>query len=189
MRSILGRLGNSRIRTVRAAVLICGAAALVVSALFLGPASGASDKNNEPPLDEAELERAQLLFRHYCMDCHGPRLTGDDHDFTLLCPNVQGKDVDDYRETVREGDGDMPAFFVCDESPCECTSGGLEPCTNGHLEISIEDFILLTLHEATFPENEKEDKGPDFPEEEEDKGPDFPEDEDEDDDSDEDSDD
>ena len=74
MRSM--RLGDARIRTLRAAALVCGAAALVVSALFLGPVSGASDKNKEAPLDEAELERAQLLFRHYCMDCHGPRLTG-----------------------------------------------------------------------------------------------------------------
>ncbi len=153
MRSSVGRLGDGRIRTLRAAALICGAAALVMSALFLGPASGASDENTEAPLDPAELERAELLFRHYCMDCHGPRLTGDDHDFTLLCPNVQGKDVEDYRETVLEGDGDMPRFFIRPES-------------NGHLDITWEDFILLTLHEATFPENEKRDKDPSFPKDE-----------------------
>ena len=153
MRSSVGRLGDGRIRTLRAAALICGAAALVMSALFLGPASGASDENTEAPLNEAELERAELLFRHYCMDCHGPRVTGDDHDFTLRCPHVHGTDVEDYREVVLEGDGDMPQFFIRPES-------------NGHLDITWEDFILLTLHEATFPENEEEEET-EFPEDEE----------------------
>lgn len=87
--------------------------------------------------DPVIIKRARVLFRNYCMDCHGPKLTGEDFDKALLCPNVQGKDLDDYREVVQEGDGDMPAFLW-----------GME--SDGYLTLSFEDFLLLTEHETTF---------------------------------------
>ncbi len=87
--------------------------------------------------DPVKIKRARVLFRNYCMDCHGPKLTGEDFDKALLCPNVQGKDLDDYREVVQEGDGDMPAFLW-----------GME--SDGYLTLSSEDFLLLTEHETTF---------------------------------------
>ena len=83
------------------------------------------------------IKRARVLFRNYCMDCHGPKLTGEDFDKALLCPNVQGKDLGDYREVVQEGDGDMPAFLM-----------GIE--SDGYLTLSFKDFLLLTEHETTF---------------------------------------
>ncbi len=88
--------------------------------------------------DPVKIKRARVLFRNYCMDCHGPKLTGEDFDKALLCPNVQGKDLGDYREVVQEGDGDMPAFSV----------EGME--SDGYLTLSFEDFLLLTEHETTF---------------------------------------
>ena len=87
--------------------------------------------------DPVKIKRARVLFRNYCMDCNGPKLTGEDFDKALLCPNVQGKDLDDYREVVQEGDGDMPAFLW-----------GME--SDGYLTLSSEDFLLLTEHETTF---------------------------------------
>ncbi len=87
--------------------------------------------------DPATIKRARVLFRNYCMDCHGPKLTGEDFDKALLCPNVQGKDLGDYREVVQEGDGDMPAFLISLES-------------DGYLTLSFKDFLLLTEHETTF---------------------------------------
>lgn len=83
--------------------------------------------------------RAQALFRNYCMDCHGPKLTGEKFDKTLLCPNVQGKSADDYRKAVEDGPDVMPAFRV---SPSYVS--------DGNLLLSYDDFLLLTNHEATF---------------------------------------
>ncbi len=98
--------------------------------------------HDEPSLtfDFTEFEtikRARVLFRAYCMDCHGPKLAGKKFDETLLCPNVQGKDLGDYQEVVLEGDGDMPAFLISSES-------------DGYLDLTPEDFDLLTQHETTF---------------------------------------
>ncbi len=99
--------------------------------------------HDEPSLtfdfnDTAIIKRARVLFRAYCMDCHGPKLTGDEFDEALLCPDVQGKDVDDYREVVMEGEDDMPAFFTRAQR------------SDGYLDLSFEDFLLLTQHETTF---------------------------------------
>ncbi len=87
-----------------------------------------------------DQKRARLLFRHYCMDCHGPKMTGDEHDETLFCPDVQGKDMDDYEEAVREGPDDMPEFEI----------KSLPGTTDGYLVLSFDDLKLLTLHETTF---------------------------------------
>ena len=102
----------------------------------------AHDEDSRPPIEftPAELKRARVLFRHYCMDCHGPKMTGDEHDENLLCPDVQGKDQDDYQEAMLEGPDDMPEFkesFIDDSS-------------NGYLILSTKDFKLLTQHETTF---------------------------------------
>ncbi len=106
----------------------------------------AHDEDSGPPIEftPADLKRARVLFRHYCMDCHGPKLTGKEHDETLFCPDVQGKDLGDYREATLDGPGDMPEFqrsFVLDSS-------------DGYLILSAEDFALLTLHETTFRPNQ-----------------------------------
>lgn len=90
-----------------------------------------------------DLKRARVLFRHYCMDCHGPKMTGDEHDENLFCPDVQGKDVDDYQEAVLEGPDDMPAFLR-----------SFVKASDGYLILSNEDFALLTLHETTFRPNQ-----------------------------------
>ncbi len=107
----------------------------------------AHDEDSGPPMEftPTELSRARLLFRHYCMDCHGPKLTGDEHDDTLFCPDVQGKDLGDYQEAVLDGPDDMPEF----------TTDPLPDTSDGYLILSTEDFMLLTLHETTF--------GPDQP--------------------------
>lgn len=86
-----------------------------------------------------QKRRAQQLFRNYCMDCHGPKLTGEKFDKTLLCPNVQGKGTDEYRKAVLEGPDIMPKFQV---SPSYVS--------DGNLRLSYDDFVLLTNHEATF---------------------------------------
>ena len=106
----------------------------------------ADDEDSDSPIDftTEELIRARVLFRHYCMDCHGPKMTGDEHDENLLCPDVQGKDQDDYQEAMLEGPDDMPEFkesFIDDSS-------------NGYLILSTKDFKLLTQHETTFRPNQ-----------------------------------
>ena len=88
-----------------------------------------------------ELHRARVLFRNYCMDCHGPKLTGRQFDDALLCPNVQGKGAGEYRETVLEGEDPMPRFRL-----------GLE--SDGYLTLTNMDLFLLTTHEATFRRNQ-----------------------------------
>ncbi len=99
----------------------------------------AHDEDSGPPI-QYDQKRARLLFRHYCMDCHGPKMTGDEHDETLFCPDVQGKDMDDYEEAVREGPDDMPEFEI----------RSLSGTTDGYLVLSFDDLKLLTLHETTF---------------------------------------
>jgi len=102
----------------------------------------AHDEGSGPPFQftPVELKRARLLFRHYCMDCHGPKMTGDEHDENLFCPNVQGKDLGDYMEAVREGPDAMPEFQIVI----------MPGASDGYLILSNEDFALLTRHETTF---------------------------------------
>ncbi len=105
----------------------------------------AHDEDSGPPIEftPAELKRARVLFRHYCMDCHGPKLTGKKHDETLFCPDVQGKDLGDYREAVLDGPGDMPEF-----------QRSFVEASDGYLILSDGDFDLLALHETTFQPNQ-----------------------------------
>ena len=122
------------------ATVLLAVISLVGSLYFAAPDVAVAD--DEPQLsfnfnNPVIIKRARVLFRNYCMDCHGPKLTGEDFDKALLCPNVQGKDLDDYREVVQEGDGDMPAFL-----------NGVK--SDGYLTLSFRDFLLLTEHETTF---------------------------------------
>ncbi len=104
----------------------------------------AHDEDSRPvAFTPEDLKRARVLFRHYCMDCHGPKMTGDEHDENLFCPDVQGKDLDDYQEAVLEGPDDMPAFLR-----------SFVKASDGYLILSNEDFALLTLHETTFRPNQ-----------------------------------
>ena len=129
------------LKLIAAIVTVLGVISLAGSLFFAVPDVAVAD--DEPSLtfdftDPAIIARARVLFRAYCMDCHGPKMTGKEFDKALLCPNVQGKDVDDYREVVKEGDGDMPAFFTRAER------------SDGYLDLSFQDFLLLTEHETTF---------------------------------------
>ncbi len=107
--------------------------------------AGAHDEDSGPPIEftPEDLKRARVLFRHYCMDCHGPKLTGKKHDETLFCPDVQGKDLGDYQEAVLDGPDDMPEF-----------QRSFVKASDGYLILSPEDFELLTLHETTFQRNQ-----------------------------------
>ncbi len=125
-------------------VVVCLGVLLLVGTPFIAVPSVAvaHDEGSGPPFQftQVELKRARLLFRHYCMDCHGPKMTGDEFDENLLCPDVQGKDQDDYQEAMLEGPDYMPEFqimFMSDSS-------------DGYLNLSAEDFALLTEHETTF---------------------------------------
>ena len=90
-------------------------------------------------LTATQKRRAQILFRNYCMDCHGPKLTGESFDKALLCPNVQGKDAGSYQDAVKSGPGEMPAFQVYTYT-----------ASDGNLILNYDDYIWLTNHEPTF---------------------------------------
>ena len=98
------------------------------------------DSRSRVEFTAEELKRARVLFRNYCMDCHGPKMTGDEHDENLLCPDVQGEDQDDYQEAMLEGPDEMPRFRV----------KFLDDTSDGYLVLSQQDFELLTQHETTF---------------------------------------
>ena len=120
---------------------------LVMAAPFvIAPGVAVADDDDSPPVNftPAELKRARLLFRHYCMDCHGPKMTGDEFDENLLCPDVQGKDRDDYAEAIIDGPDEMPEFQVT----------FVPNLTDGYLVLSVEDYDLLTQHETTFRPNQ-----------------------------------
>ena len=102
------------------------------------------DSGSRVQFTAEELKRARVLFRNYCMDCHGPKMTGDEHDENLLCPDVQGNDQEEYQEAMLEGPDEMPRFRV----------KFLDDTSDGYLVISAEDFELLTLHETTFRPNQ-----------------------------------
>ena len=98
-----------------------------------------ADNGTSVTLTPAQKRRAQILFRNYCMDCHGPKLTGESFDKALLCPNVQGKGSGEYQGAVREGPGEMPAFQVYTYEH-----------SDGNLVLNYDDYIWLTNHESTF---------------------------------------
>ena len=100
-----------------------------------------NDSRSAVSFTPEELRRSRVLFRNYCMDCHGPKLTGREFDHLLLCPNVQGKDAGEYRETVLEGDNPMPRFRLGPES-------------DGYLTLTDKDLFLMTTHEASFRRNQ-----------------------------------
>ncbi len=144
MVTIHDRLRQPTPRLVRA---ILPSVLLLMGTPFLAaPTIAVADDDSDRPIafPQEKLPRARVLFRHYCMDCHGPKMTGDEYDENLLCPDVQGNDQDDYQEAMLEGPDDMPRFqrkFLPDTS-------------DGYLIISAEDFSLLTLHETTFRPNQ-----------------------------------
>lgn len=125
-------------------VVFCVGVLLLVGTPFIAVPSVAvaHDEDSEPPIEitPKKLVRARLLFRHYCMDCHGPKMTGDEFDENLLCPDVQGKDRDDYAEAIIDGPDEMPEFQVT----------FLPNLSDGYLVLSVEDYNLLTQHETTF---------------------------------------
>lgn len=118
-------------------------AVLLMSAIVSSNIAVAHDDDEPGPgsqLTPEELKRARVLFRNYCMDCHGPKMTGDEHDENLLCPDVQGDDQEEYQEAMLEGPDEMPRFRVM----------SLSGTSDGYLVISYEDFLLMTQHESTF---------------------------------------
>ena len=125
-------------------VVVCVGVLLLVGTPFIAVPSVAvaHDEDSEPPIEitPKKLVRARLLFRHYCMDCHGPKMTGDEFDENLLCPDVQGKDRDDYAEAIIDGPDEMPEFQVT----------FLPNLSDGYLVLSVENSNLLTQHETTF---------------------------------------
>ena len=131
-----------RVSAISVSSAICLGVLLSMGTLFVAVPNVAvahDDDESGTPI-QYNQKRARLLFRHYCMDCHGPKMTGDEHDENLFCPDVQGKDMDDYQEAVREGPDDMPAFKI----------NSLSDTSDGYLVLSFDDFMLLTLHETTF---------------------------------------
>lgn len=118
-------------------------AVLLMSAIVSSNIAVAHDDDEPGPgsqLTPEELKRARVLFRNYCMDCHGPKMTGDEYDENLLCPDVQGDDQEEYQEAMLEGPDEMPRFRVM----------SLSGTSDGYLVISYEDFLLMTQHESTF---------------------------------------
>ncbi len=116
---------------------------LLMSAIVSSNIAVAHDDDEPGPgsqLTPEELKRARVLFRNYCMDCHGPKMTGDEYDENLLCPDVQGDDQEEYQEAMLEGPDEMPRFRVM----------SLSGTSDGYLVISYEDFLLMTQHESTF---------------------------------------
>ncbi len=115
---------------------------LVAAPFIVAPGFAVAHDDDSTPVNftPAELKRARLLFRHYCMDCHGPKMTGDEFDENLLCPDVQGKDRDDYAEAIIDGPDEMPEFQVT----------FVPNLSDGYLVLSVEDYDLLTQHETTF---------------------------------------
>ena len=117
---------------------------LIVAAYVAAPnisvAHDDDDSASQVNFTPEELKRARVLFRNYCMDCHGPKMTGDEYDENLLCPDVQGNDQEEYQEAMLEGPDEMPEFQV----------EFMPDSTDGYLTISAEDFDLLTKHETTF---------------------------------------
>ena len=126
------------------AVTLAGIPLLAATAFVTTPnisvAHDDDDSASQVNFTPAELKRARVLFRNYCMDCHGPKMTGDEYDENLLCPDVQGNDQEEYQEAMLEGPDEMPRFRV----------KFLSDSTDGYLNISAEDFDLLTKHETTF---------------------------------------
>ncbi len=118
-------------------VLLISTSLVVVSNIAV---ADDDDSESRVQFTAEELKRARVLFRNYCMDCHGPKMTGDEYDENLLCPDVQGEDQEDYQEAMLEGPDEMPRFRV----------KFLDDTSDGYLVISAEDFELLTLHETTF---------------------------------------
>ena len=118
-------------------VLLMSTSLVVVSTIAV---ADDDDSGSRVQFTDEELKRARVLFRNYCMDCHGPKMTGDEHDENLLCPDVQGNDQEEYQEAMLEGPDEMPRFRV----------KFLDDSSDGYLVISAEDFELLTLHETTF---------------------------------------